>query len=39
VVRAAAVLAPATEELLLELGVPVVLDVVVGPPWQLRGYD
>jgi hypothetical protein len=29
----------AAEEPLLQLGVPVVLDVVVSPPRQLRGDD
>lgn len=26
-------------ELLLELGVPVVLDIVVSPAWQLSSYN
>lgn len=38
VVAAAAVLAPAKEPL-LQLCVPVVLDIVVRPPWQLCCYD
>jgi hypothetical protein len=38
VVAAAAVLAPAKESL-LQLCVPVVLDIVVRPPWQLCCYD
>ena len=28
-----------THELLLELGVPVVLDIVVSPAWQLSSYN
>lgn len=38
VAAAAAVLAPAKEPL-LQLCVPVVLDIVVRPPWQLCCYD